>query len=72
MGERWARENGVPVERYPADWEGLGKRAGYVRNVSMAERAEALIAVWDQQSRGTQHMIRIANNHGLHVFVFPY
>ncbi len=73
LGERWARANGVTLEKYPvsrADWEELGKRAGYVRNEKMAQNAEALIALWDGESKGTNHMIDIASKEGLVVFVW--
>jgi hypothetical protein len=68
-GERWAFERKLPVEHYPADWDNLGKRAGYVRNNIMAENADALVAVWDGYSKGTEHMIRLAKNKGLVVYV---
>jgi hypothetical protein len=57
LGERWTRANGKRVKRFPAQWDRLGKRAGFVRNSQMADYAEALIAIWDGQSRGTKHMI---------------
>lgn len=69
LGEEWAIMCGVPLEKYPADWDMFGKRAGYMRNSEMAEKAEALIALWDGKSRGTAHMIEIAKRHGLRVHV---
>ena len=69
-GEKWAVSRDIPVERYPADWTYYGKQAGYRRNEQMAEKAEALIAVWDGSSRGTKHMIDTANKKGLKVFVW--
>lgn len=69
LGERWAEQSGVPVERYPANWILHGKRAGPIRNSFMASKAEALIAIWDSQSRGTQHMIEEARQRGLRVFI---
>jgi hypothetical protein len=69
FGEEWAAWAKKAVVRYPADWDRYGKRAGYVRNQHMAENAEALLAVWDGASRGTGHMIDLANRHGLIVFV---
>lgn len=70
LGEEWAAKNGVPCESCPADWAKHGKSAGYKRNQDMAEKAEALIALWDGSSRGTKHMIDIATNKKLKVFVF--
>ena len=43
-GEMWAQKRGIPVKRFPADWDGLGKGAGPVRNCQMAEYVEALVA----------------------------
>ncbi len=70
MGERWAKENNLPIERYPADWDKHGKPAGYIRNAEMADKAEDLLALWDGQSRGTMHMINLAKKKGLVVHVW--
>lgn len=70
LGRKWAGNgNIVPVKMFLANWEKYGKCAGFKRNVDMAEYAEALIAVWDGKSRGTQHMINTAQRLGLKVFV---
>lgn len=69
LGETWAANEELPVERFPADWEAHGKRAGYLRNEEMARNADALIALWDGESQGTRHMIDIARRDGLKVFV---
>lgn len=68
-GELWARSTGHNLERYPADWNS-GRAAGYRRNQKMAGKAQALLAVWDGNSRGTGHMISIASQKGLRVFVY--
>lgn len=68
FGEKWAAEEALEVEAYPADWK-LGKRAGPVRNAIMADNAEGLIAVWDGKSRGTASMIELALRRGLRVAV---
>ena len=70
LGERWARESGVPIEQFPADWDQYGKSAGYKRNAEMAQNAEALVALWDFESRGTEHMIQLATKAGLVVYVW--
>jgi len=69
LGEEWAKDHNVPVEHYPADWSRYGKRAGYIRNEEMGANAEALVAVWDGTSRGTEHMINIAREKDLKVYI---
>lgn len=69
LGERWAMENDIPIIPFPAPWKLLGNHAGYFRNVAMSEYADALIAVWDGESKGTKHMIDIATKKGLKVYV---
>jgi hypothetical protein len=47
----------------------LGKSAGYIRNDEMAQYADMLIAFWDGTSKGTKHMIDLANKRGIKVVV---
>ena len=72
LGERYAQEKGYEVKKFPAQWDLYGKSAGYKRNQQMAEYADGLIAFWDGKSRGTKHMIDIANKMGLKVRVVRY
>ena len=64
LGERFAGKHGLPLKKYPADWDKYGKRAGYIRNKQMAELADAVVVFWDGKSRGSKLMIDIANNLG--------
>jgi len=68
-GERFARIANIKLTVFPANWHTHGKKAGYIRNVAMANYADALIAIWDKKSKGTKHMIDIAKKKGLKVFV---
>ena len=72
LGERFAKAKGFRIERFPADWDKYGKRAGYVRNEIMAKHADCLIAFWDGKSKGTKHMIDLARKHGLKVRVVRF
>lgn len=47
----------LPIHVFKPDWNGLGKRAGFVRNEEMGDVADLALIFWDQQSRGTKHMI---------------
>lgn len=70
LGRKWSGNgNRIPLKLFPADWNRFGKSAGYKRNVEMANYANALIALWDGTSRGTKHMINIATQKGLIVYV---
>lgn len=57
LGERWAASMQIPLERFPADWNACGKKAGILRNVQMAQYCDAAVILWDGQSKGTYHMI---------------
>jgi hypothetical protein len=70
LGERYGEEHGIPIERFPADWDTHGKRAGYLRNETMINYADALIAIWDGISKGTNHAINLAKEKGLKVFIY--
>lgn len=64
LGERFAKEFGFSLERYPADWNTFGRSAGYRRNQQMAEVANYLIAFSVNNSKGTGHMIDIMTKLG--------
>jgi len=64
IGERYAKENGFEVERYPADWERYGRSAGPRRNKQMAEVCDYAICFWDGKSQGTKSMISYAKECG--------
>lgn len=76
LGERYAREHGIPVVRFPADWQAYGKAAGPIRNRKMAEYASEgegiLVAFWDGKSRGTASMIRLAEKYELQIKTITY
>lgn len=69
LGEQWAEGQAIPVERFPADWK-HGRAAGPIRNATMADTADALIAIWNGQSPGTRNMIHEARVRGLRVHVY--
>lgn len=72
LGGQWGVAHHHTVEYFPAEWDQLGRKAGFVRNEQMACRGQILIAFWDGQSKGTRHMIDLALKHGLEVHVYRY
>lgn len=63
----YCRRRGIPNTVLRPDWESLGKRAGFVRNLDMLELADEVIAFWDGQSPGTKHTIDAAGRLGKRV-----
>jgi hypothetical protein len=55
-GENFANIVDIEIERFPADWNTHGKAAGPIRNKQMAEYADALLLIWDGESRGSASM----------------
>lgn len=72
LGERYAQERGYSVHAFPADWAKHGRAAGVLRNEEMAKNADALVAFWDGQSRGTKNMIELGHRYQLKVRVKHY
>jgi len=72
LGERYAVERNHPIKQFPADWRRYGKSAGQKRNAEMAIYADALIAFWDGESKGTKHMIELATQTELKVRVIYF
>lgn len=58
--QQWADDCYVPFILFSADWENLGKSAGFKRNAQIVEYCDELIAFWDGKSRGTKHSIDLA------------
>lgn len=60
LGEEWALTHRIPCRGFSVEgfeWE-RGPDAGHKRNQRMAIYGDALIAVWDGKSTGTQDMVR--------------
>jgi hypothetical protein len=55
-GERFATIYEIDLKRFPADWNTHGTAAGPIRNKQMAEYADALLLIWDGESRGSKNM----------------
>jgi len=58
IGETYAMTYNYPLIRFPAQWDLLGRKAGPIRNQKMADYGDALVAIWDGESRGTMDMVK--------------
>lgn len=68
-GEKWAESFNFPIKKIIPDWEKLGKKAGYIRNAEMVKEADALIAIWDERSKGTKHTIDLAKKKKIPIYI---
>lgn len=68
-----AEQIGIPVKKYPADWDTYGKSAGPIRNQRMMThgRPDAVMAFHNklEDSKGTKHMVELATKAKLPVWV---
>ena len=60
LGERYAAEHNLRIERFPAEWEKYHKGAGPIRNMKMVQSADVVIVFWDNESSGTKNIIECA------------
>ncbi|MDA8745237.1 DUF2493 domain-containing protein [Rubripirellula amarantea] len=67
-GEQWAARNDVPATVIKPNWK-LGRGAGLIANCELAAVGEALIALHDGESTGTQDMIDHMKAAGMPVHV---
>ena len=72
LGEEWAHANNKLLKIFPAEWDVHGNAAGPIRNGLMAKYADALIAMWDGESRGTKDMISKAKKNRLKIYIGYY
>lgn len=72
LGERAAKALGISIQQFLPDWDGLGNRAGMVRNREMGEYGDFLLVFWDGKSKGTKGMIDIANQLRLPMVLVRY
>jgi hypothetical protein len=72
LGEKYADENGISKEIYVPQWDLFGKKAGFMRNTTIVENSDIVIAFWDSKSRGTRDSIEKANKLRKSTFIIYY
>ena len=74
LGEKWAEENYLEVDPYPANWAKYGSKAGPIRNQQMIDegKPDLVVAFPTPRSKGTWDMIRRAEKHGIRTIVVKH
>ncbi|HVT51973.1 MAG TPA: DUF2493 domain-containing protein [Dongiaceae bacterium] len=71
MAGAWAEARGIVHEVFRADWDGLGPKAGPIRNRQMLDQGRPDLVVAFPGSNGTDHMKRIARAAGIEIVEVP-
>lgn len=72
LAVRFANAHKIALYKFPANWNGLGKKAGFIRNTQMGNFADGLLAFWDGESNGTRHMIEYMQRLNKPVHIINY
>jgi hypothetical protein len=68
--EAAALEAGLATLIFPADWDGLGRKAGPIRNAEIVTHADRIVAFWDGASRGTTNSVLQATGRKLPIEIY--
>lgn len=67
LAREYGLSHGIPVRKFPADWNQYGKRAGPIRNSQMLKegKPDLVVAFLAKNSRGTANMIAQSQKAGI-------
>ena len=67
LGERFAKDRGIELDIYPAQWNVYGRSAGFRRNTQMLVEGKPDLVLAFPGGRGTDMMCQIASDAGVEV-----
>jgi len=62
LAESYAQKHDIPILIISPDYKKYGKLAPLKRNEEIVDKADIVIAFWDMQSKGTEHVINYAKS----------
>lgn len=72
LGAKFAKDNGIDLLEFPAEWKKYGKSAGFRRNVTIIENCDICFAFWDGESHGTQHDLQLCKEMNKPCYVYNF
>lgn len=72
LGGDFAENNNIPVKVFPVEGDKYGKSAGFIRNQTIVDNCDLLLAFWDGKSRGTADTIAKAKKAKKPTFIVYY
>ena len=59
VAEEAACQRGLTVLVLPADWDGLGRKVGPIRNQQIVDAADQLVTFWDGEGRDALNILML-------------
>ena len=72
FAKKYAEEESLIYIEFPAEWDKFGKSAGFIRNQTIVDNCDMVLAFWDGQSRGTADTIEKAKKAKKPIFIVYY
>lgn len=72
LGEQFAIDNDIDTLIFKPEWDKYGRGAAFIRNKTIIENCDKVIAFWDGKSKGTKNSIDIAIKLGKTVKIIKY
>src|SRR3990167_1859876 len=72
LAVRAAEAKGLKTKVFLPNWDRHGRSAGPIRNKSIVDYCDRLVAFWDGKSKGTEHSISLAKKAGKQVDIFMF
>ena len=66
----WARAHGVSLTEFLPEYDKYGRQAPLLRNLTIIDHSDLVLAFWDGVSRGTAFVIQKCHERGKPVRVF--
>ncbi len=60
----WAEKKGLIYTEFCPDYERYGRAAPMIRNRLIVDYADAVLAIWDKKSKGTEYAVKYAQRQG--------
>ena len=73
LAKKYARQYlNIKYREFPAEWDKYGKRAGYLRNQTIVDNCDMVLAFWNGVSKGTQDTIEKAKKAKIPTLIIYY
>jgi len=72
LGALFARDNQLKLTEFLPRWDKYGKKAGFMRNETIVQNSDVIVAFWDGVSKGTLNTINLTKKVHKHLYVVKY